>query len=179
MDLSNKKLFSEWRRLSGVSDTSMFTIYCDMDGVLADFEEGVKKYTNNFIDNWQDLPNRFFLEIEKTPDADRLMIYLKNNFKNIFILSAGPKKHRGPISDYAVVDKKQWMKTKFGFDPNKVIVGTKELKYVYAAGNKYNVLIDDTLKNIDSWNSNGGTGIFYVSAEACIRRLSDLVEQSQ
>lgn len=172
----NEKLMSEWRKLSGVPDTSMFTIYCDMDGVLADFDEGTKKYTNNFGENWHDLPTRFFLELEKKPGADMLMGFLRDNFKNIFILSAGPKKHRGPISDFAVVDKKEWMKSNFGFDPNKVIVGVKELKYVYAAKNKGNVLIDDTPKNVESWTANGGTGIFYVSAGKCITELKQTIQ---
>ena len=46
-------------------------IYCDMDGVLADFEKGIKDVIGGKFDDkrWYELPDDFFLNLEQMPDA--------------------------------------------------------------------------------------------------------------
>jgi hypothetical protein len=171
---------NEFLKLSGLSaDTDKYTIFCDMDGVLADFDNGTKKHTDNFVDNWHDLPVSFFSSLDKADGADKLMNFIETNFEKVFILSAGPKEHRGEISRLAPIDKKNWMKMNFGFESDKVIVGTKEQKKMYAAGNKNNILIDDTIDNIKQWEQSGGTGIHYTSAELCIAKLKQIIQNGK
>ena len=49
-------------------------IYCDMDGVLADFEQGIIDLIGGkFNDNrWVELPDDFFYQLEPMPDAKKL-----------------------------------------------------------------------------------------------------------
>ena len=73
-------------------------IYCDMDGVVADF----LKFTNNILgtkfkdEYWSDLPLDTFAQLPKMPDADVLWGYIKQ-FQP-FMLTAVPRESRGPIA---------------------------------------------------------------------------------
>ena len=55
------------------------TIYCDMDGVLADF----RKFTDNLIqgnfsdENWNKLPVDTFAQLDPMPDASELWSFLE------------------------------------------------------------------------------------------------------
>ena len=54
-------------------------IYCDMDGVVADF----LKFTRNILGTkfkdrfWEDIPEDTFAQLDKMPDADVLWGYIK------------------------------------------------------------------------------------------------------
>ena len=80
-------------------------IYCDMDGVVADFTS----YTTNllghkFSDNdWDDLPVDFFLQLSPMKDAHILWNYIKHF--DPFMLTAVPRESRGPIANRAWKDK--------------------------------------------------------------------------
>lgn len=155
---------------------SEYTVFCDMDGVLVDFDEGTRKHTSSFEDNWHDLPVDFFSTLNKTPWADSLMNFLRMNFSEIYILSAAPKITRGPIAIQAKIDKKDWMQKHFGFSSSKIIVGQREDKQLFAKGNKNNILIDDTAKNIFEWEKKGGTGVLFDSFKSCIQQIKQLIE---
>ena len=51
-------------------------IYCDMDGVLADFTSFTTKYlgTKFSDDHWQDLPEDLFYQLPPMSDARKLWI---------------------------------------------------------------------------------------------------------
>ena len=53
-------------------------IYCDMDGVLADFENGIKNMIGGkFSDKrWDELPDDFFLQLEPMSDAKKLWDFI-------------------------------------------------------------------------------------------------------
>ena len=88
-------------------------IYCDMDGVVADFTT----YTTNLLghkfsdDDWDDLPVDFFLQLPPMNDAHILWKYIKQ-FQP-FMLTAVPREQRGPIAKRAWKDKTRWMKKHF------------------------------------------------------------------
>ena len=54
-------------------------IYCDMDGVLADFDNGIKDMIGGkFSDaRWDELPDDFFLQLEPMKDAKKLWGFRK------------------------------------------------------------------------------------------------------
>ena len=99
-------------------------IYCDMDGVVADF----LKFTRNILGTkfrdkfWEDIPEDTFAQLDKMPDADMLWKYIKQ-FRPI-MLTASPRESRGLIAKRAPQDKIRWMKKNFGLNKLK----TKTIK---------------------------------------------------
>ncbi len=95
-------------------------IYCDMDGVLADFEKGVKNMIGGkFSDaRWAELPDDFFLQLEPMKDAQKLWDFIGKY--DPLILTAVPRSSRGPIAARATEDKTRFMKRWFGVSPNRM-----------------------------------------------------------
>src|ERR1700675_4278625 len=73
-------------------------VYCDMDGVLADFDRGFYEISGVSSDNvsdeelWNKIDEygkaKFFSELPWTTDGKELWDYITNNFLNVKILSA-------------------------------------------------------------------------------------------
>ena len=91
-------------------------IYCDMDGVLADFTSFTTKHLGaKFSDErWQDLPEDLFYQLPPMSDARNLWNYIKQF--DPFVLTAVPRESRGPIAGRAAEDKSRWMKKTFGLN---------------------------------------------------------------
>ena len=147
-------------------------IYCDMDGVLADFDRAViEKLGSKLNDNWGDLDPDLFLTLKKTNDADILWEFISK--LNIEILSAAPKPERGEVASRAAKDKKAWMNEHFNFPADKVHVGLRREKpnrakrFDKESGEWIqNILIDDTQGNIEAWEQAGGIGILHVTGDS-------------
>ncbi|SVE39566.1 uncharacterized protein METZ01_LOCUS492420, partial [marine metagenome] len=69
-----------------------------MDGVLADFDQGVKDMIGGkFSDaRWDELPVDFFLKLPPMKDASKLWGFIGKY--EPFILTAIPRDSRGPIA---------------------------------------------------------------------------------
>jgi len=153
-------------------------IYCDMDGVVADFEGQVKKIygPDKKVEDvlpFRNLPGDWFLNLPKVKDADLLMRELKKY--DVQMLTGMPGKKAMP---YASDHKKQWMKKNYGLPVDKVITVFTSDKPKYAVLNGIsNVLIDDTLENIQKWESKGGIGILHKSATDTINKLNGILKQ--
>ena len=93
-------------------------IYCDMDGVLADFVSFTTKYLGKpFKDeDWLKLPKDMFYQLSPMRDAKLLWEFIGRQDPEPFILTAVPRKSdtRGVISERASDDKKRWMRKHFG-----------------------------------------------------------------
>ena len=153
------------------------TIYCDMDGVLADFVKFTSTYLGHpFKDEyWKDLPDDLFYQLPLMPDAKKLWGFISKY--NPFILTAIPRSGRGPISKRAASDKKMWMKKHFGVPENRIYAVTRVNKSQFAKDGRDgrpNLLIDDHSKNIKAFQSAGGLGIIHTSASKTIAEMKKL-----
>jgi len=154
-----------------------YKIYCDMDGVLTDFDYQLKTMLN--INNGREYekkhgPEKFWELIDskglnfwsKMPwmkDGKKLWSYIKD--KNTEILSAPAK----TIPD-SKTGKISWVNGNLG--SVKLNLKSADTKKEFAKPN--HILIDDYEKNIKAWKSAGGIGILHTSASNTIKQLKKI-----
>ena len=166
--------------------TEVEKIYFDMDGVLADFDKGVKELCGITpadqngeerpeLDNimWAEIKmiDHFYDVLEIMPGGKEMFDALYGKYGDkCEILTGIPKPKRG-IAD-AAEDKKRWVKRLLSEDIKVNIVFSEE-KSQYCKS-KGCILIDDRLSNVNDWNAMGGTGILHVSAKKTMEKLKEL-----
>ena len=155
-------------------DETEYQIYCDMDGVIADFERGYKELTGiDLQGEFQPEGEEFWNPISKAgvgfwaglkwmPDGQQLWDYIKPYKPKLLSAPSKDKSSR--------IGKHVWVKHK--------IPGTK-LILRYASQKKElasptSILIDDRIKNIEDWESAGGIGIHHISTKNTIEQLQKL-----
>lgn len=160
-----------------------YKIYCDMDGVVADFVKGVYKLIQNYDDEkylkdseyrsmmwkligeYSKTGGKLWLELDMMPDAMVLWDYI-SKYDNTEILTASGDPMYG-----APEQKMEWVKRRFG-DVKTNVVRQSKMKAAFAAPN--HILIDDMSKSIDPWVAAGGIGILHRSAAETINKLKEL-----
>ena len=153
------------------------TIFCDMDGVLTDFMNGVNKYTGSLE---QDAIEKFLLSdfgtskkwwvsLDPMPDAMKLWKYISKY--EVQILSACPFICKDDKT--VIAGKKAWVKKHLKPSPSKVNIVQRKDKKTFAAPN--HILIDDHIKNTRDFESAGGVGKVHTSAIKTIKQLKSLV----
>lgn len=152
-------------------------IYCDMDGVLVDFDKGIRDLIGGKFNDerWYELPDDFFLQLEPMPDAQQLWEFIGKY--DPFILTAVPRSERGPISKRATQDKTRWMKRWFGVSQNRMYPVMRKDKMRFAKDGRDgrpNLLIDDYKQNIAHFKSAGGIGVHHKSANQTIKKLKEI-----
>ena len=152
-------------------------IYCDMDGVLADFDKGIKDIIGGKFNDkrWHELPDDFFLQLEPMPDAQQLWSFISKY--DPFILTAIPRSSRGPISKRAAEDKARFMKRWFGVSNNRMYPVMRADKMRFAKDGRDgrpNLLIDDHLGNIQEFRKERGIGVHHTSASNTIKQLKEI-----
>lgn len=148
-------------------------IFCDMDGVLVDFDgyfvkkHGILPYKLPKEELWQIVLDTkdYWVNLPKLKDADLLIDYLK---KFGFQILTGL-----PVYgfDKAEKEKKQWLKEQYNIT-NGVICCLSKDKNNFCRPN--DILIDDRPNNIEKWQEAGGIGILHISAESTIQKLKEL-----
>jgi hypothetical protein len=153
---------------------SQYKIYCDMDGVLCDFDERfedlnpehlkpseyISKYnTNKFWDLIDSYKEKFWSEMQWMPDGQQLWEYIKKY--NPSLLSAPSKKASSRFGKRLWVDK--------NLPGTKLILASAEKKQNYSK--KDHILIDDREDNISQWISQGGIGILHKNTADTIKQL--------
>ena len=157
------------------AQVSQYKIYCDMDGVLCDFNRRFEQFgginpneyesKNGIKMFWKIIDSvgeQFWSQMPWTPDGKQLWTYIS---KYIPTLLSAPSENFS--SRYG---KKLWVEE--NLPGTKLILAKRTNKQDYSGKNQ--ILIDDLPKNINEWNSKGGIGIFHTSAENTINKLKQL-----
>ncbi len=156
-------------------------IYFDMDGVLADFDRGLREMCNMEPQPQGDEAtdaatfaavreaDHFYLNLQPCEGMLELFAEVRSKYGDKVEILTGVPSARRNIPE-ASKDKREWVKKYIGDDVVVHTVARKE-KQEYAEGS---VLIDDYEKNIREWEAAGGVGIRYIGLEPLKESLSIL-----
>ena len=171
-----------------------YVIFCDMDGVLVDFDEGYKELTgvttqhadsqgkNEFWGLFRDslknkdIPERsYWANLDWMSDGKQLWDYISPY--NPYVLTAPSVNFDIPFEERYKVENNESMQGKTEWVqrlPNmrKIYFRSAARKADFSGPNK--ILIDDRKDTIDSWNANGGIGILHTSTANTIKQLQEL-----
>ena len=181
----------------------MTKVYLDMDGVLADFDRGLREgygiencHINYQTPNDQKTPEQWDLvyKIRKcmsTPGFFSSLpmmegaLGLWNVVSTPYVLTAVP----GQGADEMVAkEKREWIIKHFGELPqDRVITCLRPEKAAYAESFDptwykgvskpvSNILVDDIEANVEQWKEAGGIGILFVTMEQAIRDLEKVLQ---
>ena len=171
-------------RLSNyIKEEIEYKIYCDLDGVLVDFLQGMSdKIDPNIKDGWKkwitkkksedvwtkvaEMGATFWSELPWTSDGKQLWNYIKKYEPTI--LTARPK-----TVTSAIKGKRDWISKELGSGFLKTAFITLSIEKQNHAS-KSSVLIDDSKRNIKQWRSKGGIGILHKNTSDTIKKLKDL-----
>jgi len=168
-------IYKQLREEEQAAQASQYKIYCDMDGVLCDFNKRFEQFggmspkeyeakygTNKFWDLISKVGEQYWSKMSWTPEGKQLWDYIKQY--NPSLLSA-------PSSDYSSrYGKKLWVQE--NIPGTKLILSKRANKKDYASGKS--ILIDDLDKNINEWRAAGGIGILYTSTGQTLSELKKL-----
>jgi 5'(3')-deoxyribonucleotidase len=159
----------------------MTTLYIDMDGVVADFDEyaartlGVPPSQGIYPDEiWYNLASnaRLYRDLIKTEYADQLVEECRDlaSTKNyeILFLTAVPK---GNDVKWSFYDKVLWAQQYF---PDIAVMFGPYSKDKWQHCKPGDILIDDRISNIDEWRTAGGIAIHHVSIDKTLFALQNL-----
>lgn len=153
-------------------------IWCDSDGVMADFDEGFRLVMGYALqprglrkDNDMDwaairakAPN-FFRELPLMPGAQKLWDYIEPHGAKI--LTGVP-----PEIDAGENEKIDWFGETLNVPPSRVQCCRARKKFMYC--HPGDILIDDWEKYRPMWERAGGLWITHTSADSTIQQLKDL-----
>jgi hypothetical protein len=169
-----------------------YTIYCDMDGVLCDFDKGYEDITGKSTDEanaegksyfWklfrESVGNNekdFWANLPWQPGGQELWNYIKQYNPNILSspaidFSLPQDQQLNPDYNQAIQGKKEWIaKNLSGVNEEIFVPAVKKSTF---ATSKH-ILIDDMRKNIDAWKAAGGKAILHTSTANTIQQLQKL-----
>jgi|TARA_B110000971_G_C19832851_1_gene418850 hypothetical protein len=162
-------------------------IYCDMDGVLCNFEQAAQKAVKMPLSQWAQEPKKVFKTIRDkwqpimqtknfwstlpwNPGGQQLWSFISKHDPHI--LSAYVEQTSDPS---CIPGKSKWARTKLGMSGSKVnLVKRREKQNFAKVGGMPTILIDDYIKNINQFRARGGIGIHHTSAAKTISELRKL-----
>jgi len=153
-------------------------IFVDMDGVLADFVQGVEgpEFLNGPLTHDAEYDTRklelsnkgLFAKLPKMADMDHLVDHIKQSGEYWEILTATGDVNRKRVA----ADKYTWIRK--NVDSDVLVTCTIKGKNKAAFAKPNHVLIDDRLENIEAWTKAGGIGILHKNAQETIEKLIPL-----
>eukprot|EP01062_Namystynia_karyoxenos_P035770 TRINITY_DN26121_c0_g1_i1.p3 TRINITY_DN26121_c0_g1~~TRINITY_DN26121_c0_g1_i1.p3 ORF type:complete len:221 (+),score=64.50 TRINITY_DN26121_c0_g1_i1:82-663(+) len=157
---------------TGQGARGRWRVFCDLDGVLADFEKAVKRVTGRSVAEqdprqmWPALAkvDDFFNRLDWMPEGRELWAHL---------LPHSPTVLTGlPRGSWAAPQKRAWCSRELG--PSvPVITCLRRDKPQY--GGRGSVLIDDTRANCADWVAAGGVFILHTAADSSIREFNEVL----
>ena len=158
-------------------------IYLDMDGVISDFEaryvelfgerpSDIQRRNKEFYNYWETfVMGNNFATLPRHKGSIELLHVLHTEFKDIpveILSSSGGQKYHDEVAE----QKRHWLRV-HGIEYNALIVpgGSKKAEY---AKSPWDILIDDTERNIKKFKDAGGTGILHTDADSTIVELRKL-----
>ena len=162
--------------------TNITKIFLDMDGVLANFVQGVEgpKYLNGPFDKQSDYDQRkvelsnagLFFDLPPMSDMQTLVDYVKDTGIDWEILSCSGMQNRDKVAK----DKFKWIRKHVDIDVLVTCTLKGKEKAIFARPG--HVLIDDKASNITAWKNAGGIGIHHIHAKDTINCLTKLLASS-
>ena len=161
------------------NNVSEYKIYCDMDGVLCDFDKGYKYLTKKSTDEANAKGKKYFWELfresvgenEKDfwanlpwqPGGENLWTFISPYNPNILsspaINFSKPQiQQLDPNYNEAIIGKKEWINKNLYNVGEEIFVPASQ-KVDSVAPN--HILIDDMKKNTDAWEAAGGIAILH------------------
>ena len=160
-----------------VTSENGFTLYVDLDGVLADFDTGCFEVTGRNPDSiavsqmWRcfEATQDFFANLEWMPGAEEMWNEITKHIQPT-ILSGVPT--RGG-SRWADRQKQSWTRKKLGDHVPLITCASRE-KQIYSGPCR--ILIDDRARIGRAWEANGGIFIHHKSPGTTLRELRKLLQ---
>jgi 5'(3')-deoxyribonucleotidase len=125
-------------------------IYCDMDGVLADFDK-----VPNAVARYKDEPN-FFYNLE--PISENVNAIKKLIAKNYLVKILSKSPHEKADSD-----KRKWLEKYLPEIENENIIFARphetKISFVDELEKSFSLLLDDYEKNIKEWRNENGIAL--------------------
>ena len=191
-----KLLLENWRRF--LKEEQEYEIYCDMDGVLVDFELGVVEYITAALAEGRaeelkakidrdyiptddlagptknnDIRAYMYQELEHNADFWENLPWIPNGQRLWAALAPhNPNILTTPMGYGSEIGKQAWIDKNLNPPPKKVFMSRE--KYNWA--NKNSILIDDFTKNTIPWEEQGGIALLYKDSEIekTLSRLREL-----
>ena len=195
-----KLLFENWREYLN-EENQTYQIYCDMDGVLVNFMDGVVQYITNKlqsgeaeelkaelgrdyieseeIDNNRSVRKFMYRELKHHADFWRDLEWMPDG-KSLwnYIAPYNPYILTSPMKKGSEIGKQEWIDNNLVPPPPERIFMHHD-KYRRATTNgKPNILIDDFSKNTIPWEEAGGIAILHTSTAKTIQELEEILNET-
>jgi hypothetical protein len=180
-------------RLIAEDKAFKYTVYCDMDGVLCNFDLGYEKLTDMSTAKANSYSKSFFWDLFRKkldekgvkerdfwanlpwqPGGQKLWETIAPYMPNILSAPAIDfslpfDEQLSPEKNEAIIGKKMWI-AKNLYNVNEEIFVPAPKKATYA--DPTHILIDDMEKNITAWDAAGGIGILHKSTPITLNILT-------
>ena len=197
-----KLLLENWRQY--LNEEQTYQIYCDMDGVLVDFIEGVINYITNMLqsDQAEELKAEIGRDYITREDIDGpnhskpVKKYMRKELANHadfwenlpwmsdgkelwnYIVPYDPYILTTPMGYGSEIGKQAWIDKNLNPPPPEKIYMSQN-KFEWATrGGKPNILIDDFTKNTIPWEEAGGIAILHINTSKTIYELEELLNET-
>lgn len=172
---------SSLKRIMTEAINTRFAIYCDMDGVLCDFDAQFEHYYGIAPREYakqkgemilkkavNDVGEKYWSQMPWMPGGQELWEYISRY--NVKILSSPS------TFEFAKQGKLKWISENLNPKPSEIIFEQTGNKHNVLKGKPYNeirnsILIDDYFRNIAPWKETGGIGITHKSSQGTISIL--------